>query len=92
MCAPTPTGRFAVEEKLDGAPYGGVYGCCILALSARQEYPPPGWNRAREWLIALHGGGGIGAAISAGCLHLETDALRYLMRTIPLGAPVFVEP
>src|SRR5205807_1173830 len=30
----TPIGRFAVTDKLNGANYSPVYGCCILALSA----------------------------------------------------------
>ena len=29
----TPTGRFAVTDKLAGSQLGPYYGCCILALS-----------------------------------------------------------
>jgi L,D-transpeptidase catalytic domain len=32
--APTPTGRFAVTDRLVTNDPGGPYGCCILALSA----------------------------------------------------------
>jgi len=88
--SPTPTGRFAIAEKLDGRRYGPVWGCCILGLTAHQPHPPSSWSAARDYLVAIHGGGGIGAAVSAGCLHLDETSLRYLMRTVPVGTPVFV--
>lgn len=66
-----------------------MYGCCILALTARQPRPPAGWSGSRTYFVATHGGG-IGRAVSAGCLHLDEAALRYLMRVVPLGTPVFV--
>jgi len=88
--SPTPTGRFAVAEKLDGTRYGPVWGCCILGLSAHQQHPPSSWSAGRDYLVAIHGGAGIGTAVSAGCLHLDDASLRYLMRTVPVGTPVFV--
>lgn len=88
--SPTPTGRFAVTEKLDGTRFGPVWGCCILGLSAHQPHPPSSWSPGREYLVAIHGGGGLGTAVSAGCLHLDDASLRYLMRTVPVGTPVFV--
>jgi lipoprotein-anchoring transpeptidase ErfK/SrfK len=88
--SPTPTGRFAVAEKLDGTRYGPVWGCCILGLSAHQPHPPGSWSAGRDYLVAIHGGGGIGTAVSGGCLHLDDASLRYLMRTVPVGTPVFV--
>lgn len=87
--SPTPTGRFAVAEKLPGTP-PSVWGCCILGLTAHQPHPPAGWNPNGLWLIALHGGGSVGLATSAGCVHLADAALRYLMRVVPVGAPVFI--
>jgi hypothetical protein len=88
---PTPVGRFAIAEKLPGARYSAaVYGCCILALSARQPHPPAGWDQRQTYYVAIHGGTGIGAAASAGCLHASERNLRWLMRTVPLGTPVFV--
>ena len=88
--SPPPTGRFAVAEKLDGTRYGPVWGCCILGLSAHQPHPPSSWRAGRDYLVAIHGGGGLGTAVSAGCLHLDDASLRYLMRTVPVGTPVFV--
>jgi hypothetical protein len=89
--SPTPTGRFAVAEKLDGARYGPVWGCCILGLTAHQPTPPSSWNQARDYLVAIHGGAGLGTAVSAGCLHLDDESLRYLMRVVPAGTPVFIK-
>ena len=86
---PTPIGRFTVTDKLDGAAYSPVYGCCILALSAHQTHLPAGWTGGN--LIAIHGGSTAGA-ISNGCLHAATADLRYLMHVAPLGTLVVVHP
>jgi lipoprotein-anchoring transpeptidase ErfK/SrfK len=86
---PTPVGRFSVTDKLDGAAYSTVYGCCILALSAHQTHLPAGWTGGNR--IAIHGGSTAGA-ISNGCPHAATADLRYLMRVVPLGAQVVVHP
>jgi L,D-transpeptidase catalytic domain len=86
---PTPIGRFAVTDKLNGAAYSPVYGCCILALSAHQTHLPRGWTGGDR--IAIHGGSS-GGAVSTGCLHASTAALRYLMRSVPLGAQVVIHP
>jgi L,D-transpeptidase-like protein len=85
--SPTPTGRFAVAEKVTG-PFGPAYGCCILALTARQPRLPPGWNTNITYYVAIHAGSGQGSAVSAGCLHATEADVRYLMRTIPLGTAV----
>jgi lipoprotein-anchoring transpeptidase ErfK/SrfK len=87
--SPTPIGRFAVTDELNGADYSPVYGCCILALSAHQTHLPSGWTGGDR--IAIHGGSTAGA-VSAGCLHASTVALRYLMRLVPLGAQVVIHP
>ncbi|MGH3008591.1 MAG: L,D-transpeptidase [Gaiellaceae bacterium] len=86
--SPTPTGRFAVAEKLPGSGFASVYGCCILGLTAHQPHPPAGWSTSRAYFIAIHGGSGIGAAVSAGCLHASEADLRFLMRWIPLGTAI----
>jgi len=51
--SPTPTGRFAVTDKLDGASFSPAYGCCILALSAIQPNLPRGWAGGNR--VAIHG-------------------------------------
>jgi hypothetical protein len=87
----TPTGRFAVTDKLSGSNYGPYYGCCILALNGKQPNLPPGWQGGNR--LAIHGTdspGTIGAAASAGCLRAGDSDLQVLMRRVPLGTPVFV--
>jgi hypothetical protein len=88
--SPTPTGRFAVTDKLDGADFGRYYGCCIVALSGRQPHLPPGWSGGDR--LAIHGGDGAasGAPVSAGCLKASDADLRWLMRRVPLGTQVVI--
>lgn len=88
--SPTPVGVFAVTDKLAGPPFGAAYGCCVLALSAHQPLPPRGW-RPDDYRVAIHGGGGFGAAVTAGCLHAREASLRYLMAHVPLGTPVTID-
>jgi hypothetical protein len=88
---PTPVGRFAVTDKLSGRSFGPWYGCCIVALSARQEHLRSGWTGGDR--IAIHGTdepGSIGTAESNGCLHAASRGLHLLMRQLPLGTPVFI--
>jgi hypothetical protein len=87
----TPTGRFAVTDKLRGGNFGPYYGCCILALNGHQPKLPAGWQGGNR--LAIHGTnspGSIGAAASAGCLRAGDSDLRLLMRRVPLGTPVFI--
>jgi L,D-transpeptidase catalytic domain len=87
----TPTGRFAVTDKLSGSGYGPYYGCCILALNGHQPNLPAGWTGGNR--LAIHGTnapGTIGAAASAGCVRAGDADLRVLMRRVPLGTPVFI--
>lgn len=87
----TPSGLFAVTDKLEGDAFSPVYGCCILALSAVQPNLPGGWRGGNR--IAIHGTqrpGELGRAVSAGCLHAGASDLRYLMRVVPLGTPIHI--
>ncbi len=91
--SPTPTGRFAVTDKLNGPSYSRYYGCCILALSATQPNLPAGWTGGNR--IAIHGtlsASDFGHAVSAGCVHAAEADLRFLMRSLPLGTPVVIRP
>ena len=91
--SPTPTGRFAVTDKIRGDRFGSYYGCCILALSGHQPRPPAGWRGGTR--LAIHGTntpGTIGSAASAGCLRAGDRDLLVLMRRVPLGTPVFIHP
>jgi L,D-transpeptidase catalytic domain len=91
--SPTPTGRFAVTDKLSGGRFGPYYGCCILALSATQPNLPPGWTGGNR--MAIHGTSNpssIGAAASAGCLRAADADLRFLISRVPAGTPVVIRP
>jgi hypothetical protein len=91
--SPTPTGRFAVTDKLDGRKFSSAYGCCILALSAIQPHLPAGWSGGNR--VAIHGtlsATDFGRAVSAGCVHARDGDLRYLIRVVPLGTPVVIRP
>jgi hypothetical protein len=85
----TPTGRFAITDKLRGSAYSSVYGCCILALSGHQTNLPPGWTGGDR--LAIHGGSTAGA-VSTGCMHADEADLRDLMRIVPLGAQITIHP
>lgn len=89
--SPTPAGRFALTDKLDGPSYSTSYGCCILALSATQPNLQAGWTGGNR--IAIHGtssSSDFGRAVSAGCVHARDPELRYLVRVVPLGTPVII--
>jgi L,D-transpeptidase catalytic domain len=85
--SPTPPGRYAVTDKIDGSRYGSYYGCCILALTGHQTNPPPGWTGGDRLAIVPSS---IGAAASAGCLRAADADLQVLMRLVPLGTPVHI--
>ena len=87
--SPTPIGRFSITDKLRDF-HPSVYGCCVLALSGHQTHLPPGWSGGNR--LAIHGGGGIGEAVSTGCLHASAADLRFLMALVPLGTLVVVHP
>jgi lipoprotein-anchoring transpeptidase ErfK/SrfK len=85
----TPTGRFAVTDTLRIGSGYPQYGCCALALTARQPDVPQGWGGGDR--IAIHGTtaeGSIGSAASNGCLRARNADMRWLIRTVTLGAPV----
>ena len=88
--SPTPTGRFAVTDKLPGTRIGRGFGCCVLALTGHQTRLPAGWIGGDR--IAIHGGdeSTIGDAVSAGCLHARAADLRVLMQLVPLGTLVLI--
>ena len=88
----TPTGRFAITDKLDGRRHGAAYGCCVLALSGRQPKVVVDGVAGR---MAIHGTDhpdGIGYPDSLGCLHASDRVLRRLWRLVPVGTPVFIRP
>jgi lipoprotein-anchoring transpeptidase ErfK/SrfK len=89
--APTPTGRFAVTDRLTTGDPSGPYGCCILALSAHSPHAIQGWDGGDR--IAIHSTPelwSIGQAVSHGCLRLTLPEGRWLLGHIPLGTPTLI--
>jgi lipoprotein-anchoring transpeptidase ErfK/SrfK len=90
---PTPTGTFAVTDKLwiGGGP--SAYGCCAIALTGHQPHIEPGWRGGDR--LAIHGTdspGTIGAAASFGCLRASDADARWLVRRLYLGTIVEIRP
>jgi lipoprotein-anchoring transpeptidase ErfK/SrfK len=89
--APTPTGRFAVTDRLLTGDPAGPYGCCILALSARSPHVIQGWTGGNR--IAIHSTpdiASIGQPVSHGCIRVKLSDGRWLMTHIPLGTPALI--
>jgi L,D-transpeptidase catalytic domain len=88
---PTPAGRFAVTDKLSVVDKDSPYGCCVLALTGHQVKLPPDWPGGDR--LAIHATvdtSSIGKAVSLGCMRASTQNARWLMRQVPLGAPIFI--
>jgi len=89
--APTPTGRFAVTDRLATGDPTGPYGCCILALSAVSPHAIQGWTGGDR--IAIHSTPdtpSLGLPVSHGCIRLTLAEGRWLMYHIPLGTPTVI--
>ncbi len=89
--APTPTGRFAVTDRLNTGDPSGPYGCCILATSAESPHAIQGWGGGNR--IAIHSTpetSSIGLPVSHGCLRLTLPEGRWLLQHIPLGTPTII--
>jgi lipoprotein-anchoring transpeptidase ErfK/SrfK len=86
---PTPTGRFAVTDKLDFVGGTRAYGCCAVALTGHQSHLEPGWRGGDR--LAIHGTRQprtIGYAASFGCLRAGDSDVRWLVRRTYLGSIV----
>ena len=89
---PTPEGRFSVTDKLRVTDRGSPYGCCVLALSGHQTHLPASWPGGDR--LAIHATAelsSIGKPASLGCMRVTSKQARWLIRTIPLGTPLFVK-
>ncbi len=89
---PTPTGTFAVTDRIRGAGYGASYGCCILALTGHQPRVRTGSVDGR---LAIHGTnvpGSIGTRSSQGCLRATDVSMRWLRRHVPVGTQLTIAP
>jgi hypothetical protein len=88
---PTPKGRYSVTDKLRVTDSGSPYGCCVLALTGHQTNLPADWPGGDRLAVhATRDVASIGQAASLGCLRSHPNQVRWLIETIPLGAPVFI--
>jgi L,D-transpeptidase catalytic domain len=88
---PTPRGRFTVTDKLRVTDSDSPYGCCVLALSGHQTHLPDDWPGGDR--LAVHATtdeSSIGQPVSLGCLRTRSVRARWLIETVPLGAPIFI--
>jgi lipoprotein-anchoring transpeptidase ErfK/SrfK len=86
--SPTPTGRFAVTDTFRGN-LNPAYGCCAVAITARQPNLPSGWLGGDR--IAFHGTSGtLGAAISNGCVRARDPDVSLLVDHAGVGTPVLI--
>jgi L,D-transpeptidase catalytic domain len=88
---PTPQGRFTVSDKLRVSDQSSPYGCCVLALTGHQTNLPAGWPGGDR--LAVHATTdtwSIGQPVSSGCMRTDERQARWLIHTIPLGAPIFI--
>ncbi len=89
---PTPTGRFAVTDRLK-ATGSSPYGCCVLALSGTQSNLEPGWSGGNR--IAIHGTtapGAVGHPVTRGCMRAKERDIRRLLADAPPGTLVSIDP
>nr|MBA2630135.1 L,D-transpeptidase [Thermoleophilaceae bacterium] len=88
----TPVGRFSVTDRLKVTdPESSPYGCCVLALTGHQTDLPEDWPGGDR--LAVHATAdleSIGEAVSLGCMRTDSERARWLINTIPLGAPIFI--
>lgn len=84
----TPVGRYAITDSLKGF---GPYGCCILAITARQPNLPQGWSGGDR--IAFHGGPSwrVGIRTTTGCMTVRDGNMRRLIRRLHLGTRVTIK-
>ncbi len=89
--APTPTGKFAVTDRILTGDSSGPYGCCIVALTATAPHAIPGWTGGNR--IAIHATAdaeSIGQPDSHGCLHVTAADASWLVQHVPAGTPVTI--
>ena len=89
---PTPTGRFSVTDKLSVTDKGSPYGCCVVAVTGHQTRLPASWPGGDR--LAVHATrelSSLGKPASLGCLRVTSSQARWLINTMPLGAPLFVK-
>ena len=81
-----------MTDKLRVTDQRSPYGCCVLAVTGHQTRLPESWPGGDR--LAVHATRelpSLGRAASLGCLRVTSAQARWLIRTMPLGAPLFVK-
>ena len=86
---PTPTGRFAVTDKILFRNPRGPYGCCALALTGHQTRLPAGCTGGDR--LALHATPGSRGTRSNGCLRADTADASWAVRRVLLGSVMTIQ-
>lgn len=89
--APTPTGTFAVVDRLQTPDPGGAYGPFALGLGGFSETLSEFGGGNGQ--IAIHGTDdptSIGRDVSHGCIRVPNDVVLRLAELLPLGTPVTI--
>jgi lipoprotein-anchoring transpeptidase ErfK/SrfK len=91
---PTPTGRFAVAERIPLPNPNQFYGSWMLTLTAHSTVLNT--FAGGDGQVALHGRGGaslrvpVGTAASHGCVRMRNADIAWLARHAEAGTPVIV--
>lgn len=89
---PTPSGLFAIAEKLRQPDPHAFVGSWVLLLTAHSNVLRRLQGGDRQ--IAMHGRGGeslvdpLGSALSHGCVRMDNDMIAWLAGHVPIGTPV----
>jgi len=89
----TPTGRFAITDKLRFTDHSRAYGWGAIALTGHQTHIEPGWKGGDR--LAIHGTSdqaSIGLAASFGCLRARDADVRWLVHHAYLGSVMTIRP
>lgn len=91
---PTPTGFFAVADKLELRHARGFLGNYVLPLTAYSDVLTSFDGGIGQ--IAIHGRGpaslkdALGTAASHGCVRVANKDMRFIADRVPVGAPVVI--
>lgn len=89
--APTPTGTFAIVDRLQTPDAGGPYGPFALGLGGFSETLSEFGGGNGQ--IAIHGTDAptsIGQNVSHGCIRVPNEVVLQLADLLPLGTPVTI--
>jgi L,D-transpeptidase-like protein len=87
---PTPTGRYYVNQRFRLRDPSGPFGSAAIGVSA---FSPTLTGWAQGGPIAIHGTNdpsSVGRAASHGCIRVQNNVARRLLRLVGTGSPVLI--